>query len=117
MAANAGIMIGWTRAQAGKEAEAQSKFPEFIGYMTKLQGNKQIESFEPVVLAPHGGDLNGFFIIRGEQEKLNHLRGSEEFKEWVSWGAFHMSGFGVNEIYLGATINEVMTRSAKFIKR
>ena len=117
MAANAGLMLGWTRAVPGHEAESQSKFGECLGYLTKLQTTGDIESFEPVVLAPHGGDLNGFILIRGDTQKLNQLRATEAWKQWVSWGSFHMSGFGATECLLGTAIQEAMQRSAKFIKK
>ena len=29
-----------------------------------------IESFEPVFLEPHGGDLTGFILIQGDAAKL-----------------------------------------------
>lgn len=113
MAANAGILIGWDRARAGREAAAVGGFGEWMSYVQKLQAEKQIDSFEPVMLNPHGGDLNGFTLIRGERAKLNQLRESDQFKDWVSWGAFNLDGFGVLDCALGDEIGQMMARFGK----
>ena len=47
-----------------------------------------IESFEPVFLEPHGGDLTGFILVRGDAEKPLHsvsVTSSPSFRsEWAS---------------------------------
>ena len=45
-----------------------------LGYYTKLQERGEIESFEAVLLEPHGGELGGFLLLRGEAEKLDRVR-------------------------------------------
>jgi hypothetical protein len=113
MAANSGILIGWNRAFPGREANAIGKFSEFLGYLGKLQSEKRIESFEPVMLSPHGGDLNGFIILRGEKAKIDDLRGTDHFKDWLAWASFTLDGFGAQEIYLG---DEIMSLMQRFMK-
>ena len=44
-----------------------------------LQQGGTIDSFESVLLAGHGGDLNGLFLIRGEPDKLYALMAAEEW--------------------------------------
>src|SRR5215472_9633574 len=104
MSATAGLMLGWNRTIPGLEAESNSKFPEFGGYLAKLQASGQIESFEPVFTSPHGGDLNGFFLIRADQAKLNALEQSDQWKDWIAWGSYHLMGFGVVHCMFGAEI-------------
>src|SRR5262245_42207925 len=108
--ANWGIFIGWKRPHTGKEAGANAKFGEFAGYCAKLVAEKQIENFEPVLLTPHGGDLNGFFLMRGERGKLNALKESNQFKEWITWGSIYLDGFGLTECALGDTVMEEVAR-------
>ena len=114
--ANAGIMIGWTRALSGREAAANTKFGEFGAYLGKLQAESRIESFEPVIMRPHGGDLNGFFLIRGTETKLAELRTTDHWKDWETWGGYHLENFGAVDCMLGDSIGSSMTRWAKHIK-
>ena len=59
------------------------------------QEEGEIESFEPVFLEPHGGDLGGFILIRGEPEKLATLRVSEEFTQFTIKVGLSVEGLGV----------------------
>ena len=79
--ADAGLFIGWGEVVRGRETEATELFQETLGWYTSLQEEGVIESFEAVFLEPHGGDLAGFILIRGEAEKLASLRVSEEFQQ------------------------------------
>lgn len=110
MAANAGFIVGWTKAFPGREALTVAKFPEYVAWLSKLQAESVIESFEPVLLTPHGGDLNGFFIVRGEAAKLDQLQRTEAWREWTAWGAFHLQGFGVIQAHLGDAVPAEMAR-------
>src|SRR5258708_40371520 len=77
--ATGALMIGWGPVVPGREQKSLLVFNEAIQYYTRLQQEGTIESFEPVALEPHGGDLQGFVLGRGDREKLNALRTSEEF--------------------------------------
>ncbi len=57
-----------------------SVFNEAAEYYSRLQQQGEIESFEPVLLEPHGGELSGFFLLRGDVDKLARVRGSAEFE-------------------------------------
>lgn len=110
---NAGLLVGWSRANAGKEAAALGKFGEFAGYVAKLQAEKHIDSFEPVLLRPHGGDLNGFFLLRGDATKLAALRQTEHWKDWEAFGGLYLQGFGVIECALGGEVGDSIARIGK----
>ena len=56
----------------------------------------KIESFEPVAFEPHGGDLAGFVLIRGERDKLNRLRYSEEWLRLNDRAAAVVDGLGID---------------------
>jgi hypothetical protein len=79
--ADAGLFIGWGEVVRGRESEAAELFQETLGWYARLQEQGVIESFEPVFLEPHGGDLAGFIMIRGDAEKLSSLRVSDEFTQ------------------------------------
>lgn len=48
-----------------------------------------IESFEAVILEPHGGDLAGFILIRGSQDKLAQLRSTGPTISTTGWPRAH----------------------------
>ncbi len=77
--ADFGIFIGFGHPHTGREAAAGKVFEEAFAYWTGLQAAGEIESFETVMLEAHGGDLNGFFLLRGEPERLARVRMSPEF--------------------------------------
>ena len=93
--ADAGLFIGWGEVVRGRETEALEVFNETLGYYGRLQEEGAIESFEPVFLEPHGGDLNGFILIRGDAEKLATLRVSEEFNQFATRATLIVENFGI----------------------
>lgn len=110
---NAGLLVGWTRAFVGKEQAALGKFGEYTNYLAKLAKEQQIDSFEPVILRPHGGDLNGFFLIKGDAAKLAAVRQSDQWKDWEAFGALYLQGFGVIECAVGAMVGDFLARFGK----
>lgn len=104
--ANAAIFVGWGPVVRGREQQSLQVFNEGIAYYTRLQQQGEIESFEPVALEPHGGDLYGFILIRGDREKLNRLRYGEEFLRLNIRAGAVVDNFGV----VGAFIGEELQR-------
>src|SRR5258708_10643032 len=56
--ATGALMIGWGHVVPGREQKSLQVFNEAIQYYTQLQQQGTIESFEPVTLEPHCGDLH-----------------------------------------------------------
>jgi hypothetical protein len=108
--ADAGLFVGFGNPVRGREAEAVELFNESIGWYSRLQEEGEIEGFEPVFLEPHGGDLNGFFLIRGDAEKLARLRVSEEFTQFTIKAALCVDSIGV----VGADMGERLQRQMAF---
>ncbi len=99
--ASAALFIGWGDVVRGREAKSLEVFNEGVQYWTRLQQTGAIESFEPVALEPHGGDLAGFVLIRGERNKLNELRYSEEWLRLNDRAATVVDGFGIVSAFIG----------------
>lgn len=74
------LFLGWGEVVRGRERKAVEVFNESIEYYSKLQQDGKLESFEPWFLAPHGGDLNGFILLRGEPDQLDEILRSPEFE-------------------------------------
>jgi hypothetical protein len=102
---DSGLFIGYGGAVRGRERQALKVFGEAFEYLAGLQQSGEIESFEPVSLEPHGGDLAGFFMVRGDEDKLNRLRGSEEFGRLIARGELVVENVGI----VGAVFGERLT--------
>lgn len=73
------LFIGWGEVITGRELKSFEIFNEAIQFYTQAQQQGTIESFQPVALEPHGGDLGGFILITGDRDKLEQWRYSQEF--------------------------------------
>ena len=74
------LFLGWGQVVRAREQFALEVFQEAVTYYGKLQEEGQIERFDAYLLEPHGGDLAGFFLLHGEQAKLDAIRSSAEFQ-------------------------------------
>jgi len=99
--ADSGLFIGFGFPVRGRERQALKVFGEAVDYYTRLQQQGEIESFEPVLLEAHGGELGGFFLLRGEQDKLARVRGSEETERLTLRAQLISDGIGVVGAILG----------------
>jgi hypothetical protein len=77
------LFVGWGPIIPGREHQAKVVLGEAMAFCTNLQENKIIDGFEAVFLEPHGGDLEGFVMVKGDQDSLARLRTSEEFLKTV----------------------------------
>lgn len=106
--ADAALLIGWNEPKSGRETQAAALFGESIQYYTSLVSSKTIESFEPVLLVRHGGDFNGFILLRGEGGKLDALRRSEKFVELTVRATLCLDGFGIIDAHVGEGLHRIM---------
>jgi hypothetical protein len=79
----------------GRKPEAVETFNATIEYFAGLQEDGTIESCEPVFLKAHGGDLDGFFFVRGEAEKLAASRVDPDFQAVVTRAGLVVDNLGV----------------------
>ena len=88
------LFFGWNRSIPGTERASAEHFQEFVQYLGGLQKSGTIQSFDIVILELHGGDLNGFFLIRGESEKLRELAASTAWITHLYRALLHTEGAG-----------------------
>jgi hypothetical protein len=93
--ADAGLFIGWGAPVRGREAKGLEVFNEAIGFWGRLQQEGRIESFEVVLLYPHGGDLYGFSLLRGTHDQLNAVGADEEFLRLTTTAGLVVERLGV----------------------
>ena len=109
--AKGALFIGWGPGIPGRAQKALQVFNEAIQYYTGLQQQGEIDGFEPFLLEPHGGDLNGFLLIRGDRGKLDQLRSSQEFTRLNTRAGLVVQNLGVAAAYTG---DELQTQLADF---
>jgi hypothetical protein len=110
-----GLFIGWGEPSRGREQKAVDVFGEAVGMWTQLQESGEIDSWEAVFLEPHGGDLGGFFLLRGDPEKLARIRGGDEMIRLNMRAGLTVDGFGVVGAELGDRIGPQMENYAKTV--
>lgn len=76
----AALFVGWGQPVRGRERRSLDVFSDAVTYYGERVADGSIESFEPVLLNPHGGDLQGFFLIKGPAQGLATMKASEEFQ-------------------------------------
>jgi hypothetical protein len=109
------ILFGWNSIVVGREGLAAELFAHTVNFFEKAKASNLIETFEPVFLSSHGGDLNGFFLIKGTHVQLDTLRSSDDFVDITLRAGMCLTNVGVIDSYVGSVVNEVMMRWMKSI--
>ena len=99
--AEAGLFIGWGANVSGREERGLVVFNEAVQYWGGLEGDGKIESFEVVLLTPHGGDLEGFALLRGSREQVGTLIVDEEFERTTARATLIVQHVGIVPAVLG----------------
>ena len=105
--ADTALFIGWGMTYPGREHQARKLFDETLAIFAELEKAGEIESFEPVLLGPHGGELDGFILVRGEPQKLIEMQMREDMERLRIRAQTHHGKFSV----ILATTGAGVTRS------
>ena len=106
--AGEGLFIGWGPVVRGREKQSLQVFQESMEYYGKLKQDGQIESFDVYLLAPHGGDLGGFALLRADVQALGQIRFSEEFERLLVRASSIIDNLGVVLFYSGDALARQM---------
>jgi hypothetical protein len=106
--AEAALFIRWGATAPGRERKSVELFGESLRFLAGLVTDGRAHSIEPFFLQPHGGDLEGFFIVRGDRDELNKVRGSDEFQRLQVRAQAIVSNFGVIDAITGDALNKHM---------
>jgi hypothetical protein len=88
---------------------AQKTFAEFVDVLKELQAEGEIERFETVLLAPHGGELDGFTLIYGEPAKLAALPMREDLHRLRLRATLDHTKFSIIEATVGEGVERELT--------
>lgn len=86
------ICFGWKRPLPGRERLSEKHFQDYVEYLGGLQKKGEIQSFEACFLSPNGGQLDGFFLIKGDPHKLDAICGSDEWIKHMLRAGMHLDG-------------------------
>jgi hypothetical protein len=106
----AALFVGWGAPVRGREAKSLEVFGESMEYWGRLQQDGRIESFEVVLLYPHGGDLAGFALLRGTHEQLNEVGGDDEFLRLTTRAGLIVERLGVVRAAVGEGLEQQIAR-------
>lgn len=93
--ANDFVFIGWNRPVPGREHEAAELFGQSMVFYESQKKAGNLASYEPFLLDPHGGELNGFVLLRGTRAKLDAILASDEFQAIIVKGMVYIADLGV----------------------
>jgi hypothetical protein len=115
MASESVLFIPWNRAVPGREQKSLELFAQAQAFFGKLRNEGKIASFETFFLAPHGSQLNGFVLLRGETQHLDELRRSDAFQDLFTAINVNLLGLGVIPGFTGEAISRQLGRVQKAI--
>lgn len=98
------LFIGWGAVVRGREKKALAVFQEAMEYWGRLQQEGLIERFDVILLAPHGGDLDGFAVLHGDRQALGEIRFSDEFERLIVRAGSIVDSLGVVPGYTGEAL-------------
>jgi hypothetical protein len=107
------IFFAWDRSIPGRELLSAEHFQDFVKYLGELKGKGSIESFDTVFLDLHGGDCNGFFLIKGRRSQIDALCSTIEWITHMTRAGMHLQQSGAVR---GVTGDSVMERMALWTK-
>jgi hypothetical protein len=110
------LFIRWGATPSGKERESVKVFGQSLRYLTSLVVKGRVFSVEPFFLEPHGGDLEGFFLVRGDREELNKIRYEDDFQRMAVRAQVVVENFGVLGAITGEQLNKHMAWFAEAAK-
>ncbi len=102
------LFVGFGSPRAGKAAGALQNFEESVAFAERLKSGGEIESVEYVLLNAHGGDLTGFFLLKGDPEQLGRLSMSPEFQRLAMRASVCSEGVGIVTAVVDAGVMRTM---------
>ena len=105
---DAALFIRWGATATGREKKAIDLFGESLRFLSGLVAEGRVASVEPFFVEPHGGDLEGFWIVRGDREELDSIRSSDDFQRLSVRAQAVVQDFGVINAITGEQLNKHM---------
>ena len=109
--AKGALFLGWGETRAGHRLKALEVFDGAMKFWAEKQKKGDIDSFEPVLLDYHGGDLAGFVLIKGDREKLSRIKSSPEAERLNIRATLVVHNYGVIDAFTGEEVKRRLGES------
>jgi hypothetical protein len=103
------LFIGWGDTVRGREERALEVFDAAVGFYGRCQQEGRIESFDVILLQPHGGGLAGYMELHGSTDQLNTLRQDEQFQRLMIDASLIVDELGIVDGFANEGIARQMT--------
>jgi hypothetical protein len=113
--AEAALYIGWGAPARGREKQALDVFNESMQYYGRVQQQGKIENVEVAILTPTGGDVGGFFLLRGTAQQIDSLRRDEEFQGLLNQVQLIADGLRITDAIVDEGIAQQISRYEKVV--
>jgi|SRR5436305_8969841 hypothetical protein len=115
--ADRALFVGFGEPVRGREERAVEVFNEWVGMLGRMQSAGRIESMDVTLLDAHGGDLGGFFHIRGSADQCSALMNDDEFRRAVLDASMIVDKFGVVPAVSGEGVSREMEMYAEAVAK
>ena len=115
--ADRALFVGFGQPVRGREERAVDVFGEFVGMFGRMQSEGRIEGMDVTLLAPHGGELGGFFMVHGSEEQCSALQLDEEFRRASIDAGLIVENFGVVPAITGEGVGREMAWYGDAVKK
>jgi hypothetical protein len=107
--AKGALFVGFGAIIPGREKTASMVLGTAMEYLQRLREQGVLDGVETVLLEPHGGELEGFVLVKGDKDALARLRVDHEFiKNIVAVQLVHTK-VGVVGAYAGAEMQALLS--------
>jgi hypothetical protein len=103
------LFIGWGDTVRGREERALEVFDAAVGFYGRCQQEGRIESFDVILLEPHGGGLAGYMELHGSTDQLTALRQDEQFQRLMIDASLIVDELGIVDGFANEGIARQMT--------
>jgi hypothetical protein len=111
------LFIGWGAGVRGREERGLEVFDAAVGFYGRCQQEGRIESFDVILLEPHGGELAGYMELHGSADQLAALRQDEEFRRILIDASLIVDDLGVVEGFANEGVAREMALYREAIAR
>jgi hypothetical protein len=106
--ADRALFVGFGAPVRGREERAVEVFGEFVKMFGRMQSDGRIAGMDVALLDPHGGELGGFFMVKGSEAQCAALTNDEEFRRASIDASLLVENFGVVPAAIGDGVTREM---------
>jgi hypothetical protein len=112
----AAVVFAFQKPVPGREAQALQLYRDLVQYLESLAKSDKIESFEPVLLGAHGGQIDGCVFVSGPGETIRGLPEDPKVAAMLSRAYYCLTGHAVIPAYVGSQLSERIARMEALAK-